>query len=89
MLWISEDTANRLLSATGYTLGGLRRVTEALGGDEMINLPAQTLGHTPLSLRTIDVDQADWYNLLRGLSRGCLSRMTIRRKIEAVFFQGR
>ena len=41
MLWITEDTANRLLSATGYTLGSLRRMTEALGRDEMINLPAQ------------------------------------------------
>jgi len=50
--------------------------------------PAQTLGQTLPCLRTIDVDQADWYNLLRGFSRDCLSRMTIRRKIEALFFSG-
>lgn len=41
MLWVSETTANRLLSDTGYTVASLRRMAGELGRDEMMNLPTE------------------------------------------------
>jgi hypothetical protein len=42
VLWISEATANRLLSGSGYAVDGLRRMAAELDRDEMINLPTGT-----------------------------------------------
>jgi peptide/nickel transport system permease protein len=42
MMWISEATADRLLEGTGHTLAGLSRQIEALGMNEVLDLPTGT-----------------------------------------------
>ena len=40
-IWITEDTANRLLAGSGYTVEELRRLHEGLGQEEVFELPLQ------------------------------------------------